>query len=397
MKSQTLRRFVLLISCAILIHAQGVAGEERLEITHGPYLVDPGETAMTVVWFTNKPCLSWVEYSGDTNYDTFPTWGGYPKIAKSSTNGLIDANTERHAIRIQDLEKGTRYRYRIHSKEILQFHPYEVLYGNTVVGEVLEFETLDQDKESFSFGAVTDVHERGTELDGLLQKAQIEDLDIMFLTGDILNWIGDEERIFDGFLDVSVKHFASEKPFVYVRGNHETRGPNARKLMSYFPHSSGGFHYSFSHGDVFFIVLDSGEDKPDTHPVYAGLVDFDAHRAKQAAWLKEEIQNERFSQSLYKVVLVHIPLFSGSSRHGASDLTEKIGPVLNDAGIDLMIGGHHHRFSRIEPREGRNRFPVVVLGRDMFLKTDVSQQHLSITITDVSGAVVDSFNITAKG
>ena len=369
--------------------------EEKLAITHGPYLLDPAENAMTVVWFTNKKSVSWVEYSVDENFGTFPTWGGYPKIAKSSNNGLIDANTKQHSIRIKNLEKGTKYKYRVISKEILAFNPYEVLYGDTVVGEVHEFKTLNPDKESFSFGAVTDVHERGSELDGLLQNSKVNALDIVFYTGDILNWLGEEERIFNGFLDVSVKHFASEKPFVFIRGNHETRGPTARNLISYFPHSSGKFYYSFRQGNVFFIILDAGEDKPDSHPVYAGLVDFDAYRDEQAQWLQKVVECEGFKQSLYKVVLIHIPLFSGSTKHGATDITKKFGPILNEAGIDLMISGHHHRFAVIKNDEKGNRFPIVILGQDMFLKTDVSKERLSIIVTNKEGSVVDSFDVPA--
>ncbi|MCG7851258.1 MAG: metallophosphoesterase [Methanosarcinaceae archaeon] len=386
---------ILVFFSSLILPGYSSFSEEKLAITHGPYLLDPAENAVTVVWFTNKKSLSWVEYCGDKSFGTFPIWGGYPKEAKSSSNGLIDANTLQHSIRIKNLEKGTKYKYRVVSKEILEFNPYEVLYGDRVVGEIHEFETLDSEKESFVFGAITDVHERGSELDGLLQNSELGTLDIIFYTGDILNWIGDENRIFDCFLDISVKHFAKEKPFVFIRGNHETRGPNARSLMSYFPHTSGKFYHSFAHGDVFFIILDSGEDKPDTHPVYAGLVDFDAYRAEQAEWLKKEVESEGFKQSLYKVVLVHIPLFSGSSKHGATDLTKIIGPILNNAGIDLMISGHHHRFDIIKNNEKGNRFPVVVLGQDMFLECNVSKERLSIKVTDNEGVIADSFDVKA--
>jgi predicted phosphodiesterase len=386
---------ILIFISFLLLSGNYSFSQEKLAITHGPYLLDPAENAVTVVWFTNKKSVSWVEYSNDQSFRTFPIWGGYPKIAKSSNNGLIDANTKQHFIRIKNLEKGIKYRYRIVSKEILKFNPYEVLYGDTVVGEVHEFETLNPDKESFSFGAVTDVHERSSELDGLLQNSKVNALDLVFYTGDILNWLGEEERIFNGFLDVSVKHFASEKPFVFIRGNHETRGSTARNLISYFPHSSGKFYYSFRQGKVFFIILDAGEDKPDSHPVYAGLVDFDAYRNEQAQWLQKEVESEGFKQSLYKVVLIHIPLFSGSTKHGASDITEKFGPILNEAGIDLMISGHHHRFAVIKNDERGNRFPIVILGQDMFLKTDVLKERLSITVTNKEGAVVDSLDVAA--
>ncbi|MFC1565149.1 metallophosphoesterase family protein, partial [candidate division KSB1 bacterium] len=241
-----------------------------------------------------------------------------------------------------------------------------------------------------------DVHERAEDLDLLLQSVELKELDMMFYTGDILNWIGEEERIFNGFLDVSVQHFASRKPFVFVRGNHETRGPNARKLMSYFPHSSGKSYYCFNQGNVHFILLDSGEDKPDSHPVYAGLVDFDAYRSEQAEWLKKVVESDAFKNSMYKVVINHIPLFSGSDGHGAKDITKKWGPVLNEAGIDLMLSGHHHRFAIVQANERENRFPIVILGKDMFLRAEVTTDQLSIKVTGIDGSVVENIQINPK-
>jgi len=388
-------RFFSIVFCVLMIQGNNAMSQEPLAISHGPYLVDPGENAMTVVWFTNTECVSWVEYCGDDNHGVFPVWGGYPKIAKASSNGLIDANTRRHSIRISNLEPGTKYRYRAVSKEIIEFDPYEVLYGDTVVSEVLEFETLDPGKTIFSFGVVADVHERASKLDSLLQATAVDSLDMMFYTGDILNWIGEEDRIFNGFLDVSVKHFAKKKPFIFTRGNHETRGPNARGLISYFPHESGKFYYSFRQGNVHFLVLDSGEDKADTHPVYAGLVDFDAYRDEQTQWLSKAVQSDDFENALYRIVLVHIPVFSGSSGHGATDITEKWGPVLNNAGIDLLVSGHHHRYSRIERGEGENLFPIMIIGQDMLLKTDVSNEQLSLVVRDINGDIVDTVMIPA--
>ena len=174
MRNHRMIRFIIILFSVLLFQNEHLISQEKLTIDHGPYLVNPTENAMTIVWFTNKECFSWVEYCGDNNFGTFPTWGGYPKIAKNSHNGLIDANTKRHSIRIIDLQPGTKYRYRIVSKEILKFDPYEVLYGDTVIDEVLEFETLDAGKTDFSFGVVTDVHERSAKLDTLLQTIELD-------------------------------------------------------------------------------------------------------------------------------------------------------------------------------------------------------------------------------
>ncbi len=396
MKYKIYLRIVLLFFFFTLLQNNHVYAAEELKITHGPYLVEPGENSITVIWFTNKECVSWVEYCGENNFGVFPTWGGYPQIAKSSHKGLIDANTKMHSIRIVNLKTGTKYRYRVVSKEILQYDPYEVIFGDSVVDEILGFETLDPEKKSFSFGVVTDLHERAPMLDTLLQIIPTDSLDMMFFSGDMLNWIGSEDRILNGFLNVCVDHFAKEKPFIFIRGNHETRGPNARKLFSYFPHSSGEYYHSFSQGNVRFIVLDSGEDKPDSHPVYAGLVDFDQYRAEQAIWLNKEVQSEKFKNAQYRIVLFHIPPFTGSSRHGSNDITEKWGDILNNANIDIVISGHHHRFARIEPVEGKNQFPILILGKDMILKTDVSDKDLLFSVKDKDDNVVDEFSIDSK-
>ncbi len=395
MKYKALTR-TLFVACSLLFALQvNSFAKERLEITHGPYLVEPGEDCMTIIWFTNRPSLSWVEYCGEAKFGTFPQWGGYPEIALSSTNGLIDANSLMHSIRITNLKAGTKYKYRIVSKEILQYDPYEVIYGDSTVDDILEFETLSTQKTSFSFGAVTDMHERAEVLDTLLQNAPLDSMDMIFYTGDMLNWIGSEERIFNGLIDVSVDHFAKTKPFILTRGNHETRGPKARDLFSYFPHSSGKYYYAFSQGEVRFVVLDCGEDKPDTHPVYAGLVDFDSYRSEQAEWLKKEVEGDEFENARYRIVLTHIPPFTGRG-HGGQDLTAKWGPTLNEANIDLVISGHTHRFAVMEPREDLNRFPVLVLGKDMILKADVSSEQLSLSITDMEGEVVDEFTLSEK-
>lgn len=368
--------------------------QDVLRVTHGPYLIDPTDDAMTVVWFTNKKCLSWVEYCGDENFRTFPTWGGYPKTAKSSRHGLIEANTTRHVIRLSGLKPGMEYRYRIASKEIRQFHPYEVIYGDTFVSDIYSFQTFDHSKKQFSFGVVADIHEKSAKLDILLQNIDLNTIDLMFYTGDILNWIGEnEDRIFNGFLDVSVHRFSKEKPFIFVRGNHEARGPGARRLMQYFPHHTDKYYYGFRQGNVFFIVLDVGEDKEDSHPVYAGLVDFDRYRDEQAEWLRALIQENEFKSAAYRIVIEHIPLFTDSKGHGAKDATEKWGSILNQADIDLMISGHHHQYNYIEKGIGKNHFPVLVLGKDMILKTDVSESGIEITVVDIHGNPVDSVSL----
>ena len=93
-----------------------------------------------------------------------------------------------------------------------------------------------------------------------------------------------------------------------VRGNHETRGNLAREFSRYFPKEDGKIYGAYRLGDIMVVMLDSGEDKADSHPVYAGLTDFDAYRTEQAAWLEELVQTKEYKTARYRIVISQFPL-----------------------------------------------------------------------------------------
>lgn len=43
--------------------------------------------------FTNKKATSWIEYAEYKESGTFPTWGGYPKIARANVDLVINGHT----------------------------------------------------------------------------------------------------------------------------------------------------------------------------------------------------------------------------------------------------------------------------------------------------------------
>lgn len=60
--------------------------------------------------------------------------------------------------------------------------------------------------------------------------------------------------------------FATSTPFELVRGNHETRGKMARIYPKLFPKKNGKIYGSYRIGDIMIVMIDCGEDKPDTIP-----------------------------------------------------------------------------------------------------------------------------------
>ena len=116
----------------------------------------------------------------------------------------------------------------------------------------------------------------------------------------------------------------------------------------------------FRQGPVAFLVLDAGEDKPDSSPEYSGYADFDSYRQTQLEWLKSVVKDPLFTEAPLKVVLMHIPAISNKkSWYGQKWVGDNFVPVLNAAGVDLMLSGHHHEHMYMETGSCGNGFPII--------------------------------------
>jgi acid phosphatase type 7 len=384
--------WIQLLAVLLLMPALGAARAtesaqaESLRITHGPYLQGPRATSMTVVWFTNKKCVSRVEFGEDTALSA---------KAISSHYGLIDANETRHVVELDGLKPGKTYHYRVVSKEVVKLEPYRVTFGEEVASKTFTFRTSDPAKEAFSFCVVADNHGQAKRLGGMLDRIDRSGVDLMVLDGDMVDYFQEEPQLFDGFIDVCAARFAASVPFVFVRGNHETRGALARQLYNYFPTPEGRFYYSFDHGGVHFIVLDSGEDKADGDKAYSGLADFDAYRRTQAKWLQEDVRSDGCRNARFRVALVHIPP-RGEDWHGERSVRELWEPLLNQSGVDLMVCGHLHKNVHVAPGDGGNRYDLAIVSPQAVLRVDVTRDRLTVKWDEPAAKVPESFSRAAQ-
>jgi predicted phosphodiesterase len=354
-------------------------------ITTGPYLQSPTETSMTVMWITNKDSVSWVEYGEGDALD---------KKAISSQDGLIDAGIRIHKIKLSGLKPGTQYGYRVYSKDIVDFAAYKVGFGATVSSAVHHFRTLDRNKEKFAFLTFTDIHENLEMVPQLMKVNGDRPYDLVVFLGDIISHIEGEQQIVD-FINTTVEEFSSEIPFVWIRGNHETRGRFARLLPRYIDSPNHHYYFSFDHGPVHFTVLDAGEDKADSSIEYSGLVDFDAYRSRQAEWLAAEIKSDAFRQAAFRIGLCHMPFPQPTDEkwHGMRNAFVKFGPLFNEGKVDVLFSGHQHRYGIHDPVDGRNDYPIVQggawrEGRRTLIRVKVSPEKLDVEIIRGDGEVV---------
>jgi len=364
-----------------------------LSLVAGPYLQNPSPTSMTVMWITDAPCTSWVEYGAGDRID---------RKAFHSRHGLIDAGQTIHRVTLEGLSPGQKYTYRICSKEILKFEPYKVTYGKTLTADPHAFRTLSPDADHIAFIVLNDIHQRNDLAASLIRMAADKPYDLVFLNGDILNHIEEESQIVDHVLKPCSDLFAGDLPFIYVRGNHETRGRFARMLPDYLALPNDRYYTAFDHGPVHFIVMDGGEDKKDDHWAYSGLADFDRYRKEQSRWLEKEIRSPDHQNAPFRVVLVHMPPIPAEKWHGQDDLYNQWNPLFNQGRIDLVISGHLHSYQILEPEDGVRDYPVIIgggpkVGAATLIRVDATRNRLDVTMTRDDGVVVGTYRVENKG
>jgi acid phosphatase type 7 len=375
---------VLLIILSGAADADGQTGQ-RLRITHGPWLQNLTEDGVTVMWTTNLPAVPAVLVSTD---------GINFRSAQNSTDGMINAGDTLHKVRIDGLVPGKHYFYKLYTRSIDVFQPYKISYGDTLVSERWGFQTINPEAGQTSFLVLNDVHGNAGKMAGYLENSELEETDVFFFNGDMIDYFQERSQIFNGFLDTAVFYFAKRVPFVYVRGNHEARGRLARQFKDYFDFADDRFYGSFRMGPVQFLILDCGEDKPDDNQYYFQLADYDQYRLRQLAWLQREIEKPGFKSAPFRVVIVHMPVVKGSDQwHGMKFLADHFGPVLASAGIDLMISGHTHKFGYLSGNEAGFGYPVVVASNNNFIEAVADTFSISLAVKDTEGKEVYRTNI----
>lgn len=382
-----MKKKLLILPLLLLSLFQTGFSQTDFKITHGPYLTDMSETGVTIIWLTNKNALSWVEVAPDDGSNFYGE--ERPKYFETYL-GRKQASTHLHRVRIENLRPGTSYRYAVFSKEVLKWeNDSKIIFGITVANAAyarnsLSFKTFSSDDDSVSFIMYNDIHGRAQFMKDVSKNINFRTVDMVFFNGDMSTAVNSEEQIFTDFVDASVDLFARRVPIIFNRGNHETRGTYSDYLMEYFPVKGGNVYRTFNVGDVAFLILDCGEDKPDSDIEYSGLADFDAYREQQAEWLKDAIQTKAFRDAKYKIVLLHMPPATGNW-HGTLHIDKTILPLLNGAGVNALFSGHTHRYSFNPPVPGRNGFPVIVNSNNAYLRCDIAGGKIKITIVGPEG------------
>lgn len=381
---------IRMIIPVILLAFQAVCAG-AIEIVSGPYIQNMTETGCDVLWRTDRPATAWVELAPDDGTHFYLS--ERPRIYSTDLGRAVVGTF--HKVSLTGLKPGTSYRYRIFSEEVTDMQPYHVSFGGVASSKVYPvdppcFRTVEKNKKDVEFVMINDIHGKNDVLSDLLANVKKDKTDFVLFNGDMVDFMDSEDRLFSSFIDTSVNMFAKEIPTYVSRGNHETRGAISKDYMKYFPNSNGKPYYSFKYGPCYFVVLDGGEDKPDSDIEYSGTSFFDDYRKEEAAWLRETVESEEFRNAPYRIAVIHVPTVD-AGWHGPMHARQLFEPILNNAGIDLMLCGHLHSYSYHEPDGKDRRFPVLINSNQDAVVVNADTDKMKLKVLDRQGKLLHQF------
>jgi len=185
---------------------------------------------------------------------------------------------------------------------------------------------IDRNKNDFTFDAFGDNKNSVSTFKELIGDVNRDDSSFAIDIGDLV--LDGKMDKFAFFMD-QARTF--KKPLLTAIGNHETYANGRGNYFNIF----GGFYYSFTVGQSYFIVLDDASEK--------NLDDW------QMQWLTNELT--RSATYLYRFVFMHVPLYdngAGGSEHGLKDqqFAHRLNDLFDASGVTMLFTSHIHEYDR---------------------------------------------------
>lgn len=402
------------VALSTLVEGQEVAAQEpngaqptaaAEPLLGGPVLQNPSPTGMTVAWATDTLATGWVEYGATADLG---------QRAEAAANGLKSLSERFLSVRLTRLKAGEPVFYRTVTQPIDFRSAYRIEKGEPIIGATYRFTTPSESAETASFQMINDTHEKLEVLRAITTELAAKPADFTVWNGDIFDDIRSDEQIVTQVLRPAGAAYAATAPVLFTSGNHDVRGKHARALsqaMIDWPHQGSlGRSFAVRQGPLAIIGLDTGEDKPDAHPTFAGLASFEPYRKAQGEWLAQTLVRPEIQSAPHLVVFCHIPLW-GLPEHNPGDTLDGYAYYsrnsqqawhkhLEQAGVQLVLSGHMHQFRYDEPTAEHSYGQMVGGGPSLqsatIIRGEATAKELIITATGLGGEKLGSWKFAPR-
>lgn len=319
LKNIKIKKIISILSVSVLafVTYASLFPVSRYSFTSGPVVFDNGNGGYSIVFSTNDKGTGFVDYS----------YGGKNIRIYDENNGRKNGQSTIHTVTLpKDHLSGNTYR--VGSTRVIDELSYGGRTGKTI--ESAEYTFNDSFGDNINVLSVSDWHTFNKKAETAVKELG-ESYQAVALLGDCAPGLMSEKDIVNYILKFGYDLTNGSMPVIYTRGNHETRGREAIKLADCL--GMDNFYFTTALGNYKIIVLDSCEDKEDSHPEYGGMVDYKQYRTKMVKWL-ESLQNEDNTKT---VVLSHSKEICIEE-----DLSSLAFHKLNSMKVSLLVSGHEH-------------------------------------------------------
>ncbi len=338
-------------------------------VKSGPWVTEARTDRITILWTSDVPGMAWVELADGTKvWETFAGRRVFHRL---------------HSIRIGGLQGGSILRYRVCGQDIKDdSNARNPEFGEVYEGEWQSVRIFDQKAAECRFSVFNDIHMRLPQYEALVAQVDSASTDFLFLNGDIVSAGNYDLDTYTRYTLDPLGNLPAGIPVLFGRGNHEGRGNNVELMADVFPNEDPApFYYTFRQGPVAFIVFDAGETGKNRSILYSGKDVYEEYLNEQIEWAKKALQERWFRRAPVKVCLLHVPMIDHPDKTDyllQRWLNVHFVPMLNRAGIDLMIGADLHQFMFCEKGTMGNAFPIIV--NDEAHRLDFTYSHGHITV-----------------
>lgn len=402
----------------VLVSAQ--EGDSKPEAS-GPLLTSPPvvqrlfATGFAVSIRVSRMATGWVE------------WGTHPdkldQKAIATLGGLIDADDIVLRIPVSfstPQPAGSSLYYRVCAQSLKYINAYKLERGETESTEVRSLRIPDPAARSIHLVALNDTHNRKNTIAELAKRIEKTRPQHIIWNGDACDYYNTPHDPADILLTPGMEEspltaggWASTRALWFSPGNHDTRGERARDLyrtLAVDTSSALPWNVAFRDGPLAIIVMDTGEDKPDAHPVFGGTAAYERYREAQAEWLKKALARPEIASATFKIVFCHIPLHGLPDHNPGTTMEGFAGycgfaaplwlPLMRQAGVQAIVSGHTHRWRIDDPTDEFPFLQIVGGGpqpeRAAPIFIEATEESLSLRLEDLQGNLLDSRTIKAK-
>ncbi|MBR2950982.1 MAG: metallophosphoesterase [Lachnospiraceae bacterium] len=279
------------------------------------------------------------------------------KIYYDAVNGILRSQTSVHRVTVPMEVLDREKRYTVYLQKVIDRKPY---FPENAEPQSKEFSFRPLPDGVIRAYHIADAHDHVKE--PVAAARAYGDFDFLILNGDIPNHCGFENNA-ETIYKIASELTDGSIPVVFSRGNHDMRGRYAENFAANTPCCNGNSYYTFRMGKIWGMVLDCGEDKPDTDPEYGSTICCHAFRQQETAFIRQAIADARTEYAAegiaVKMVISHIPF---TMRHpGVFDIetdtyAEWTKLLADHVKPDLILCGHMHEAEIIECKDEKDAF-----------------------------------------